>query len=410
MPLPTSNLTIHKHKFNHSSCLADWLQEKIQAPCHHPRHPPPPACRWSLLVLSLISRLPPQVCSVPSNAKLFEVTEHRLLDGVLVLGPQEWIKSLFPWNSHSNRQKKKRLKIIHIYHITHYDIYIHIYVYIYMCMCMCIKSGDFISSEENKARWRQRVTESLYRGQGQPHQLVTFGQRLGENEGGNLQAQGAGSAEAWASTVWALRETAVVGIEWSGKFRESLRPDTSGHACVKDFGIYPKVKVKVTQSCPTLCDPMDYTVHRILQARILEWVAFPFFGGSSQPRDWNQVSHITGRFFTNWAPREALGFIWSKLKTISGFSAKEGHDMLGGRYYSRPEKRWRSCAGSSLWVLVPRVPLAWIPSSPHHARQIPGPPSPGSLFDLSSWVGSGGPSWGPTVPLMSSWLQLHHCV
>ena len=35
------------------------------------------------------------------------------------------------------------------------------------------------------------------------------------------------------------------------------------------------LKVKVTQSCPTLCDPMDYTVHRILQARILEWVAFP---------------------------------------------------------------------------------------------------------------------------------------
>ena len=46
-----------------------------------------------------------------------------------------------------------------------------------------------------------------------------------------------------------------------------------------------KVKVKVAQSCPTLCDPMNYTVHEILQARILEWVAFPFYGGSSQPRD-----------------------------------------------------------------------------------------------------------------------------
>jgi len=41
-------------------------------------------------------------------------------------------------------------------------------------------------------------------------------------------------------------------------------------------------KVKVTQLCPTLCDPMDYTVHGILQARILEWVAFPFSRGSSQ--------------------------------------------------------------------------------------------------------------------------------
>ena len=45
------------------------------------------------------------------------------------------------------------------------------------------------------------------------------------------------------------------------------------------------LKVKVTQSHLTLCDSMDYTVHGILQARILEWVAFPFFRGSSQPRD-----------------------------------------------------------------------------------------------------------------------------
>ena len=62
-----------------------------------------------------------------------------------------------------------------------------------------------------------------------------------------------------------------------------------------------KVKVKVAQSCLTLCNPMDYTVHGILQARILEWVAFPFSRGSSQPRDRNQVSRIAGRFFTSWA-------------------------------------------------------------------------------------------------------------
>ena len=58
-------------------------------------------------------------------------------------------------------------------------------------------------------------------------------------------------------------------------------------------------KVQVTQSCPTLYDPVDYTVHGILQARILEWVAFPFSRGSSQPRDRNQVSIIAGRFFTS---------------------------------------------------------------------------------------------------------------
>ena len=62
---------------------------------------------------------------------------------------------------------------------------------------------------------------------------------------------------------------------------------------------YCKVKVKVAQSCPTICIPMDYTVHGILQARILEWAAFPFSRGSSRPRDRTQVSHIAGRFFTS---------------------------------------------------------------------------------------------------------------
>ena len=52
------------------------------------------------------------------------------------------------------------------------------------------------------------------------------------------------------------------------------------------------MKVKVTQSCPTLCNPMDYTVHGILQARILEWVAISFSRRSSQPRDQTQVSRI----------------------------------------------------------------------------------------------------------------------
>ena len=59
------------------------------------------------------------------------------------------------------------------------------------------------------------------------------------------------------------------------------------------------LKVKVAQSCPTLCNPMDYTVHGILQARILEWVVFPFCRGSSQPRDQAQVSCLANGFFTS---------------------------------------------------------------------------------------------------------------
>ena len=59
-------------------------------------------------------------------------------------------------------------------------------------------------------------------------------------------------------------------------------------------------------SVVSLCDPMDYTVHGILQARILEWVAVPFSRGSSQPRDQIQVSHIAGGFFTSQATRKAI--------------------------------------------------------------------------------------------------------
>ena len=104
-----------------------------------------------------------------------------------------------------------------------------------------------------------------------------------------------------------------------------------------------KSESEVPQSCPTLCDPwtaayqaplsigfsrreywsglplpspseskscsimsnslqpMDHIVHGILQARILEWVAFPFSWGSSQPRDQTHVSHIAGGFFASWA-------------------------------------------------------------------------------------------------------------
>ena len=51
-------------------------------------------------------------------------------------------------------------------------------------------------------------------------------------------------------------------------------------------------EVKVTQSCLTLCNPMDYIVHGILQARILDWVAFFFSRGSSQPRDGTQVLQV----------------------------------------------------------------------------------------------------------------------
>ena len=115
----------------------------------------------------------------------------------------------------------------------------------------------------------------------------------------------------------AKQETQV----WSLGWEDPMENETATHSSILAWGI-PWTEepgglqsigsqrvghnlVKVPQLCLTLCDPMDYTAHWIHQARIVEWVDFPFSMGSSQPRDQTQVSHIEGRFFTSWATREA---------------------------------------------------------------------------------------------------------
>ena len=103
-------------------------------------------------------------------------------------------------------------------------------------------------------------------------------------------------------------------------------------------GITMKVNVKVAQLCPTLCDPMDYMVHGILQARKLEWVAFSFSRGSSQPRGWTQVSCIAGRFFTSWATREAWECHeeWLSKDETSLACSPTTHILLCGPVPDRP--------------------------------------------------------------------------
>ena len=72
-----------------------------------------------------------------------------------------------------------------------------------------------------------------------------------------------------------------------------------------------KSESEIAQSCPALCDPMDYSlpgssIHGIFQSRVLEWSAISFSRGSSRPRDRTQVSRIVGRRFTVWTTREVL--------------------------------------------------------------------------------------------------------
>ena len=99
------------------------------------------------------------------------------------------------------------------------------------------------------------------------------------------------------------------------------------HSCVRAKAVRvcvcTRVHAKLLQSCSTLCNPMDCSppvssVHGILQARILEWVAKPSSRGSSQPRDQTHISYVSciaGGFFTTEPPGKP-----SKLSTASQVS------------------------------------------------------------------------------------------
>ena len=94
--------------------------------------------------------------------------------------------------------------------------------------------------------------------------------------------------------------------------------------------------------CPALCDPMDCSplgssVHEIFQARILEWVAISFSRVSSQPRDWTRVSCTAGRFFTDWATREAPSARWIAFSTFRTF--RGCHLCLGCEHFYHPKRK-----------------------------------------------------------------------
>ena len=84
---------------------------------------------------------------------------------------------------------------------------------------------------------------------------------------------------------------------------------------------------------------MDYTIHRILQAIILEWVTIPFSKGIFQTRDWTQVSHIIGGFFTSWATSEAQEY-WSGQPIASPADILDWGIELGTPYYRRLFTVW----------------------------------------------------------------------
>ena len=129
----------------------------------------------------------------------------------------------------------------------------------------------------------------------------------------------------------------------------------------------------VTQSCPTLCDPMDCSlpgssVLGIFQARTLEWLAIAFSRGCPQPRNWSRVSHSAGTVFTIWASRQdcmchTLAFNhqdkvnWKPQctsMTVQRVLRIPGMKGVGARGLS---------AHGCLWLHAPNMPLAnlWLP-------------------------------------------------
>ena len=140
----------------------------------------------------------------------------------------------------------------------------------------------------------------------------------------------------------------------------------------------------------TLFDPMDCSlpgssVHGILQAKIPEWVAFPFSRGSSQPRDWTWVSWIAGRFFTIWTTRDV-----NNTRTTGKF-----YFFLNTILYSLElsKKNWRPKFG--VWLIL------------HFCAHTPNTTRVGSFQCLSAclywssgclwWARAG---WGPSCPCL----------
>ena len=113
--------------------------------------------------------------------------------------------------------------------------------------------------------------------------------------------------------------------------------------------------VKVAQSCLAVCDPMDYTVCGILQARILGWIAILVSRGYSQPRDGTQVSHIAGGFFTSWTSREAPDSLQKVVQTTHYSVTSSPNLQKGGKMDIYFLSHWLESDG--VWALF-YIPVA----------------------------------------------------
>ena len=138
--------------------------------------------------------------------------------------------------------------------------------------------------------------------------------------------------------------------------------------CCQHFPGGPVIKRRKWKSLShvQICDPMDCgppgsSVHEILQAGILEWVAFS--RGSAKPRDLTQISGIAGGFFTVWANREAhlfklFFFLLKYMIKPAGLAESTIHGLHG--IPLRGCRWWTPLQVSAAWLLGPLRGLAWL--------------------------------------------------
>ena len=139
------------------------------------------------------------------------------------------------------------------------------------------------------------------------------------------------------------------------------------------------------------CSPSDSSIHGILQARILEWVPISFSRESSQPRDWTEISHNAGRFFTIWATREAQIPSGKKPFFFFFLCSREvwpERDVFGAQDIS-PEEEIQLLK-QILWAPLPRESPFPSHHSPSHASLAPTSQIPGNPHSFCRPAGAGG--------------------